>query len=83
MTPEEIVALIGNISNRPDIRETQERQVREIKALISEVKALIESFPLTHTRSCSYDNAFGDEGDFCTCNLRERSREANRIWKLL
>lgn len=34
MTPEEIVALIGNIANRPDLRETQERQVREIKALI-------------------------------------------------
>ncbi len=34
MTPEEIVALIGNIANRPDLREAQERQIREINLLI-------------------------------------------------
>lgn len=34
LTPEEIVALIGNIGNRPDIREVQERQVKEIEALV-------------------------------------------------
>lgn len=34
-TPEEIVYLIGNIANRPDIRAVQERQVREIKTLIA------------------------------------------------
>lgn len=31
MTPEEIVYLIENIGNRPDIRLVQERQVLEIK----------------------------------------------------
>ena len=35
-TPEEIVALLGNIANRPDIRAIQERQVQEIKLLIEE-----------------------------------------------
>lgn len=34
-TPEEVVYLIGNIANRPDIRAVQERQVREIKELIA------------------------------------------------
>lgn len=34
MTPEEIVSLIGNIANRADIKETQERQIKEIKILI-------------------------------------------------
>lgn len=33
-TPEEIVGLIGNIANRPDIREVQERQIKEIQYLI-------------------------------------------------
>lgn len=30
-TPEEIVALIGNIANRSDVREVQERQIKEIR----------------------------------------------------
>jgi hypothetical protein len=30
MRPEEIVGLIENVANRPDIRETQKRQVEEI-----------------------------------------------------
>lgn len=40
-TPEEIVALIGNIANRPDIREIQERQVREINALVAKYKKAV------------------------------------------
>lgn len=35
MTPEEIVGLIVNFANRPDLREVQERQIREIKELIA------------------------------------------------
>jgi hypothetical protein len=31
MSPEEIVALIGNIGNRPYIRQVQEHQVKEIR----------------------------------------------------
>jgi hypothetical protein len=38
MTPEEIVGLIGNIANRPDIRAVQERQVKEIKALLDKTR---------------------------------------------
>lgn len=34
MTPKQIVALIGNIANRPDLRAIQERQVAEINALV-------------------------------------------------
>ena len=37
-TPEEIVGLIGNIGNRPDIREVQKRQVEEIKRLVAEAR---------------------------------------------
>lgn len=33
-TPEEVVQLIGNIANRPDLREVQKRQVKEIENLI-------------------------------------------------
>lgn len=37
-----------------------------------------------HTRSCSYDNAIGDEGDFCSCNLSERKQNLyDDIEKLL
>ena len=36
MTPEEIVALIGNIGNRPDLGKVQERQVEEIYKLVKE-----------------------------------------------
>lgn len=44
MTPHEsearrIVALIGNIANRPDIREVQERQVAEIAAALRDAEA--------------------------------------------
>jgi hypothetical protein len=38
-TPEEIVGLLGNIGNRPDIRAVQERQVKEIQKLIDEAYA--------------------------------------------
>lgn len=34
-TPEEIVGLIVNLANRPDLHEIQERQIREIKILIA------------------------------------------------
>lgn len=37
-TPEEIVGLIGNFANRPDLREIQERQIKEIKALIKKAR---------------------------------------------
>lgn len=40
-TPEEIVGLIVNFASRPDLREVQKRQVREIKILIK--KARIEA----------------------------------------
>lgn len=34
----------------------------------------------THSRNCSYNNAIGDEGDFCTCKYLERR---NYLCKLL
>lgn len=71
-TPEEIVGLLGNFGNRPDCRTVQERQVKEIKALMKEARDLINTFPIGHTRSCSFDNSSGDEGDYCDCGLRER-----------
>lgn len=37
-TVEEIVGLIVNFANRPDLREVQERQVREIKALVKQAR---------------------------------------------
>lgn len=43
-TPEEIVALIGNIANRPDIWEVQERQVKEIYALIKEFEDIAKEW---------------------------------------
>jgi hypothetical protein len=38
MTPEQIVGMIGNIANRPDIQEVQERQIYEIKKLLEAEK---------------------------------------------
>lgn len=42
MTPESIVALIGNIANRPDIREVQAKQVAEINKLLEPLVKLKE-----------------------------------------
>ncbi len=42
-TPEEIVGLLGNIDNRPDIRAVQERQVSEIESLIASEKRKLVS----------------------------------------
>lgn len=39
-TPEEIVSLIGNFANRPDLKKTQERQVKAIKEYAA--KAMLE-----------------------------------------
>lgn len=54
LTPEEIVALIGNIGNRPDIREVQERQVKEIEALMQKyITALRDVSDFPHWECCS------------------------------
>lgn len=53
MTPEEIVALIGNIGNRKDILDVQERQVREIKKLlIKQKKELAKREPCCKYCAC-------------------------------
>jgi hypothetical protein len=44
MTPEEIVALIGNIGNRPDIQDVQEKQVEEIYKLIKEFEDMAKEW---------------------------------------
>jgi hypothetical protein len=36
MTPEEIVHMIGNIANRPDIRDVQNNQIEMIRNLVKE-----------------------------------------------
>lgn len=44
MTPEEIVALIGNIGNRPDLSAIQERQVEEIYKLVKEFEDIAKEW---------------------------------------
>jgi len=44
MTPEEIVGLIGNIANRQDIREIQERQIEEIYSLVKEFEDIAKEW---------------------------------------
>lgn len=44
MTPEEIVALIGNIANRSDVREIQEKQIEEIYKLIKEFEDIAKEW---------------------------------------
>lgn len=44
MTPEEIVGLIGNIGNRPDIRKVQEKQVEEIYKLVKEFEDIAKEW---------------------------------------
>lgn len=41
-------------------------EIRKLKSMLAGT--------LTHTRGCTYDNAPGDEGDFCTCGLAKRRK---------
>jgi hypothetical protein len=64
-TPEEIVGLIGNFANRPDIRSVQERQVREIKTLIlSHIDRISKAIDTNLKRSVEYL----DNGDCHDCD---------------
>ncbi|HXN74913.1 MAG TPA: hypothetical protein VN855_00290 [Candidatus Acidoferrum sp.] len=50
--PEEIVQMIGNISNRTDIREVQERQVKEIREYTAKYFDFETKFCEERARSC-------------------------------
>jgi len=67
VTPEEIVGLIGNIANRPDIREVQERQVKEIRALIlAERKACSE---IASSMSVGWYKSGEEQAGIATANV--------------
>jgi hypothetical protein len=61
MTPEEIVGLIGNIANRPDIREVQARQTREIHALLSTYRKAVEDLFYLCENVADFKNGNTDE----------------------
>jgi uncharacterized protein Yka (UPF0111/DUF47 family) len=44
VTPEEIIAMIGNPDNRPDLKKIQEQQVEEIYKLIKEFEDIAKTW---------------------------------------
>lgn len=51
-TPEEIVQLIGNIANRSDIREVQERQIKEFREYAAKMFDFEAKFCEERAHSC-------------------------------
>lgn len=44
------------------------REVAAMRAVVSAARPVM----LLHTRACSYGRAGGDEGEFCSCERKER-----------
>ncbi len=61
MTPEEIVGLIGNIANRNDLRDVQEKQIREIHSLIEKYKKAVDDLVFICENYADFSNGNTDE----------------------
>lgn len=57
--------------------QAQLAMVHRLEIRVEKLKEALLSFPLQHTRGCTYDNVNGDEGEFCTCKLAHRRKLYN------
>lgn len=48
------------------------------EARVEEAKWLEQYLHNGHTRDCTFDNATGDEGDYCSCGMAQRRADVSK-----
>jgi hypothetical protein len=64
-----------------DVKEAGNVYIEELRFALRQAVTFLDQVT-GHTRGCSYNNAIGDEAEFCTCNRKERREGAERLRKI-
>lgn len=69
-TPEEIVAMVGNIGNRPDVKKAKKEQIEKIKQLVLAEREACASLTENYFK---FDHNLNGLGDVLAKAIRRRS----------